>query len=75
MSHMKMQKSAAFAKKRLKMNVILTKNIIKLEMIVIIQVNTICNILNLAYSIYNIVALLKKSLCFSTRDQNMIIVL
>ena len=38
-NHMKMQKSVMFAEKQLKINMLKTKNIVKLEIIIIIQGN------------------------------------
>ena len=54
---MKMQKSVIFVKKRLKINMLKIKNIVKLEIIVIIQANI--EVLHIAYVIYNIVHLNK----------------
>ena len=48
-SHMKMQKSVIFVKKKLKINILQIKNIVKLEIIVIMQENI--KVLHIAYVI------------------------
>ena len=57
MNHTKMEKSVIFVKKKLKTNMCKIKNIIKLEVIVIIQGNI--EMLHIAYIIQNIVHLKK----------------
>ena len=69
---MKIQKSAIFEEKSLKINLVRINNIIKIKVIVILQVNI--EVLHLAYVIQNIVYL-KKCSYFFTMDQAIIIIL
>ena len=69
---MKTQKSVIFFKKNLKINMLKTKNILKLEIIAIIQENV--EVLGISYIILKIVYL-KKFLKLFMIDLTMIIVL